>query len=93
MPTLPAALPLCCFPRCCSQKLDGPYDNRVLPVVVTGVLMTFLTVVWIGSIIRWAGLRLLEDSKTTHVPVPGRLACSAGCLRWERGSPESLAVA
>ena len=38
----------------CSQKLDGPYDNRVLPVVVTCVLMTFLTVVWIGSIVRWA---------------------------------------
>jgi len=36
----------------CSQKLDGPYDNRVLPVVLTCVLMTFLTVVWIGSIVR-----------------------------------------
>lgn len=37
----------------CSQKLDGPYDNRVLPVVLTCVLMTFLTVVWVGSIISY----------------------------------------
>jgi hypothetical protein len=36
----------------CSQKLDGPYDNRVLPVVITAVLMTFLSIVWIGSIVR-----------------------------------------
>lgn len=40
------------LPETCSQKLDGPYDNRVLPVVLTCVLMTFLTVVWIGSIVR-----------------------------------------
>lgn len=69
---LPAnALPSCAFlpvcadqparlptpPAGCSQKLDGPYDNRVLPVVVTVVLMTFLTIVWIGSIVRWAPCR------------------------------------
>lgn len=36
-----------------SQKLDGPYDNRVLPVVITCVLMTFLTTVWIGSIVSY----------------------------------------
>jgi hypothetical protein len=35
------------------QKLDGPYDSRVLPVVLTIVLMTFLTVVWIGAIISY----------------------------------------
>lgn len=34
----------------CRQKLDGPYDNRVLPVVLTIVLMAFLSVVWVGSI-------------------------------------------
>jgi hypothetical protein len=37
----------------CSQKLDGPYDNRVLPVVITIVLMTFLTVVWVGAVISY----------------------------------------
>lgn len=36
-----------------SQKLDGPYDSRVLPVVLTCVMMTFLTVVWIGSIVSY----------------------------------------
>lgn len=35
------------------QKLDGPYDSRLLPVVLTGVLMTFLTVVWIGAIMAY----------------------------------------
>lgn len=35
------------------QKLDGPYDSRVLPVVLTGVLMTFLFIVWIGAIIGY----------------------------------------
>ncbi|KAI7840567.1 hypothetical protein COHA_005720 [Chlorella ohadii] len=35
------------------QKLDGPYDDRVLPVVLTCVMMTFLTVVWIGSIVSY----------------------------------------
>jgi predicted permease len=35
------------------QKLDGPYDSRVLPVVLTIVLMTFLTIVWIGAIISY----------------------------------------
>ena len=47
-------LPDVLFGVCCSQKLDGPYDNRVLPVVLTVVLMTFLTIVWIGSIVRCA---------------------------------------
>ncbi|GAB4819712.1 hypothetical protein N2152v2_006758 [Parachlorella kessleri] len=32
------------------QKLDGPYDNRVLPVILTVVLMTFLSIVFVGSI-------------------------------------------
>jgi hypothetical protein len=36
-------------PRC-SQKLDGPYDSRVLPVILTVVLMTFLSIVFVGSI-------------------------------------------
>eukprot|EP00887_Chlorella_sp_A99_P007157 scaffold2.g7157.t1 len=36
-----------------TQKMDGPYDNRVLPVVLTVIMMTFLTVVWIGSIITF----------------------------------------
>ena len=37
----------------CSRKLDGPYDSRVLPVVLTVIMMTFLTIVWIGSIISF----------------------------------------
>lgn len=45
--------PLDLRPAARSQKLDGPYDNRVLPVVITCVLMTFLTVVWIGSIVSY----------------------------------------
>jgi hypothetical protein len=35
------------------QRLDGPYDNRMLPIVLTAVLMTFLAVVWIGSVISY----------------------------------------
>lgn len=35
------------------QKLDGPYDNRTLPIVLTMVLMTFLSVVWIGAIVSY----------------------------------------
>ena len=33
--------------------MDGPYDNRLLPVVLTLVLMTFLTIVWVGSIVSY----------------------------------------
>lgn len=40
--------------RCCSQKLDGPYDSRVLPVVLTVVLMTFLSIVFVGSLASYA---------------------------------------
>ena len=78
-PTLPTALPHCCR-RCRSQKLDGPYDNRVLPVVVTGVLMTFLTVVWIGSIIRWAnacGCWKIPTCAFAQQPVPTGLSPAA----------------
>lgn len=35
------------------RKLDGPYDSRVLPVTLTVVLMTFLTLVWIGSVVSY----------------------------------------
>jgi len=35
------------------NKLDGPYDNRVLPVVITMVMMTFLSVVWVGAIVSY----------------------------------------
>jgi hypothetical protein len=28
------------------QKMDGPYDSRVLPILVTVVLMSFLGMVW-----------------------------------------------
>ena len=33
--------------------MDGPYDNRILPVLLTVVMMVFLTVVWIGSIVSF----------------------------------------
>lgn len=46
-PTLPRRL----LP--CSHKMDGPYDSRILPVVLTVIMMTFLTVVWIGSIVSF----------------------------------------
>lgn len=35
------------------RKQDGPYDSRVLPVTLTVVLMTFLSLVWIGSIVAY----------------------------------------
>eukprot|EP00890_Picochlorum_soloecismus_P000314 jgi/Picsp_1/1283/NSC_04764-R1_vacuolar transport chaperone-like protein len=35
------------------QKLDGPYDNRLLPVMLTVVMMTFLTVVWVGAVVSY----------------------------------------
>lgn len=35
------------------QKLDGPYDSRTLPIVLTVVLMTFLLLVWIGAIVSY----------------------------------------
>jgi uncharacterized membrane protein YidH (DUF202 family) len=36
-----------------TQKMDGPYDNRVLPVVLTIVMMVFLTVVWVGAMVSY----------------------------------------
>ena len=36
------------------QKLDGPYDSRTLPIVLTVVLMTFLLLVWVGAIVSYA---------------------------------------
>ncbi len=42
--TLPSPSP----PR--RAKLDGPYDNRLLPVLLSVVLMVFLTVVLAGAI-------------------------------------------
>jgi hypothetical protein len=35
--------------------MDGPYDSRVLPVVLTVVMMSFLSAVWIGTIISYGG--------------------------------------
>lgn len=76
----PPALPR---PGChlCRQKLDGPYDDRILPVVLTGVLMTFLTVVWIGSIVRQAPC------------VPQRGAHQCRLSGWWRGFAWALAHA
>jgi|Transcript_1932 uncharacterized membrane protein YidH (DUF202 family) len=35
------------------NKLDGPYDSRVLPVVLTVVMMLFLVVVWVGALVSY----------------------------------------
>jgi uncharacterized membrane protein YidH (DUF202 family) len=35
------------------NKLDGPYDNRVLPVMLTVVMMVFLSVVWVGALVSY----------------------------------------
>jgi len=35
------------------NKLDGPYDSRVLPVVLTGVMILFLSVVWVGALVSY----------------------------------------
>lgn len=35
------------------QRLDGPYDSRVLPVTITVVLMVFLAVVWLGAVVSY----------------------------------------
>lgn len=36
-----------------TNKMDGPYDNRVLPVLLTIVMMVFLFVVWIGALVSY----------------------------------------
>lgn len=48
----PSAPWLPCLRR---AKMDGPYDSRVLPVVLTVVMMSFLSAVWIGTIISYGG--------------------------------------
>lgn len=39
--------------RMLQQKLDGPYDSRALPVILTIVLMAFLFIVWIGAVVSY----------------------------------------
>lgn len=41
--------------RCsgCRNKLDGPYDNRVLPIVLSVVLIMALSITFVGSIVSF----------------------------------------
>ena len=39
----------------CRNKMDGPYDNRILPVMLSILLMLALSVVLGGSIARTFG--------------------------------------
>lgn len=34
--------------------MDGPYDNRILPVLLSLVMITFLSVVFVGTLVDFA---------------------------------------
>jgi hypothetical protein len=37
----------------CRNKLDGPYDNRVLPIVLSVVMIVALSITFVGSIVSF----------------------------------------
>ena len=37
-----------------SMKMDGPYDNRVLPVVLSAIMVVALTIVFGGAVVQFA---------------------------------------
>ena len=39
----------------CRAKMDGPYDSRVLPVLLASILMVALIIVFSGAIAQAAG--------------------------------------
>lgn len=41
--------------RCSARrnKLDGPYDNRVLPIVLSVVMIVALSITFVGSIVSF----------------------------------------
>ena len=39
----------------CRAKMDGPYDSRVLPVLLASILMVALVIVFSGAIAQAAG--------------------------------------
>ena len=36
------------------MKMDGPYDNRVLPVVLSGIMIVALAIVFGGAVVQFA---------------------------------------
>ena len=34
-------------------KMDGPYDNRVLPITISIIMILFLTIVFVGAVARY----------------------------------------
>ena len=40
-------------PSACSMKMDGPYDNRVLPVGLSGIMIVALTIVFGGAVVQF----------------------------------------
>lgn len=43
------------FECVCRAKMDGPYDSRVLPVLLASILMVALIIVFSGAIAQSAG--------------------------------------
>ena len=39
----------------CRAKMDGPYDNRLLPVLLAVILMVALLIVFSGAVAETAG--------------------------------------
>jgi Domain of unknown function (DUF202) len=37
----------------CRNKLDGPYDNRVLPIVLSVVMIVALSITFVGSVVSF----------------------------------------
>ena len=38
----------------CRMKMDGPYDNRVLPVLLSGIMIVALGIVFGGAVVQFA---------------------------------------
>ncbi|KAK9799708.1 hypothetical protein WJX73_001059 [Symbiochloris irregularis] len=40
-------------------KMDGPYDNRILPITISALMIVFLSIVFVGAVVRY-----VDDSKS-----------------------------
>ncbi len=59
---------LACPPACrCRMKMDGPYDSKVLPVLLSCTMVAALVVVFTGAVVRLQGG---GGSSDTPPPVP-----------------------
>ena len=38
----------------CRMKMDGPYDNRVLPIVLSAIMVAVLTITFGGAVVQFA---------------------------------------